>query len=67
MLGLMKVLGRVLVLRRVTTTDMAADEAFPQMNPGIAHFKALLAAFAAGFDLTNFFYMRTSCLCAWHA
>jgi len=67
MLGLMEVLGGVLVLGRVTAANMTADEAFPQMNPGIAHLQALLAAFATGFDLTNFFYMRTSRLCAWHA
>ena len=67
MLGLMKMLGRVLVLGRVTTTDMAADETFPQMNPGITHLQALLAAFTTRLDLANFFYVRTSCLCAGHA
>ena len=30
---------------------MAADEALPQMDPGVAHLQAFLAAFAAGFYL----------------
>jgi hypothetical protein len=60
MLGLMKVLGGVFVFGRVAAADMSANEAFPQVNPGIAHLQALLAAFAAGLDLANFLYVRTS-------
>jgi hypothetical protein len=63
MLGLMKVLGSVFVLGRVTTADVTADETFPQMDPGIAHLQAFLAAFAAGLDLANFFYVGTGRLC----
>ena len=66
MLGLMKVLGRVLILGRVTATDVTADETFPQVNPGIAHLQAFLAAFAAGLDRSDFFYVGTGCLFAWH-
>jgi hypothetical protein len=63
MLGLMKVLGGVFVLGRVTTADVTAYQTFPQMDPGIAHPQALFAAFAAGFDLANFFHVGTSRLC----
>src|SRR5690349_12038374 len=40
----MKVLGGVLVLGRITAADVAAGHAEPQMNPGIAHLQAFLAA-----------------------
>src|SRR5271154_6189100 len=65
-LGLMEVLGGMLVLGRVAAADVAADEALPQVDPGIAHLEAFLAAFAARFDLANFFYVRTGCLFVWH-
>lgn len=39
------------VLRRITAADVAALEAHAQMNPAIAHFEALFAAFAAGFHI----------------
>jgi hypothetical protein len=67
MFGPMKVLGSVFVLGRVTAADLAADETFSEMDPGVAHLEALLAAFAAGPDLTNLFYVRTGCLFVWHA
>jgi hypothetical protein len=60
MLGLMKVLGGVFIFGRVTAPDVTADETFPQVNPGIAHFEALLAALAAGLDLADLFDVRTS-------
>jgi hypothetical protein len=44
---------------------VTADETFPQVNPGIAHLQALFAAFAAGLNLADFFYVGTGCL--WHA
>ena len=34
---------RVLVLRRVAARDVTADQALPQVNPGIARFHAVLA------------------------
>src|SRR5216684_6270648 len=37
-----KVFGGVLVLGRVATTDIAADEAHAQMDPGIAELHAIL-------------------------
>jgi hypothetical protein len=33
---------------------MAANEAHPQMNPGVTHFQAFLASRAAGMDWLNF-------------
>jgi hypothetical protein len=42
MLGLMKMLGGMLVLGRITASDMPANEAEPKMHPSIAHFQALL-------------------------
>jgi hypothetical protein len=66
-LGLVKVLGGMFVLGRVTASYMTADQTFSQVDPGVAHLETLLAAFAAGFNLANFGYVRTGCLCVWHA
>jgi hypothetical protein len=44
MLGPMKVLGRMLVLGRITTSNVAANHAQSKMHPSIAHFQALFAA-----------------------
>jgi hypothetical protein len=41
--GGVEVLGRVLVLRGIATTDVAANAAEPQMDPGIANLQALFA------------------------
>jgi hypothetical protein len=38
MLGPVKVLGRVLILRRVAATDVTARHAHPQMDPVVARF-----------------------------
>jgi hypothetical protein len=45
------VLCGVLIFGGIATANMPTDEALPQMDPGIAHFQAFLAAFAAGFHL----------------
>src|SRR5690242_18649358 len=50
----MEVFGGVFVLGRITAAHVAANQAFPQMDPGIAHLEAFLAALAAGFDLPDF-------------
>src|SRR5918993_688620 len=42
--GGVEVLRRVLVLRGIATTDVAANAAEPQMDPGVADLQALLAA-----------------------
>ncbi len=67
MLCLMKMFGCVPVLGRITAANMAADEALSQVDPGIAHQQAFLAAFAARLDVANFFYVWTSCLFVRHA
>src|SRR5580698_5098945 len=43
MSDMVEVLGRMLVLRGIAATDMAAYHAQTQVNPGIAHFHALFA------------------------
>jgi hypothetical protein len=58
--GLVEVLGGVLVLGRIAAADVTADQAQPQMDPGVSHLKALLATFAAGRDFMDLLYMRTS-------
>jgi hypothetical protein len=67
MLSLMKVLGGVFIFRRVTATDVTADETFPQVNPSVAHLQAFFAALAAGLDLADLAYVWTGCLCVCHA
>jgi hypothetical protein len=54
-LGLIEMLGRVGVPGRIAAAHVAADKAFPQMYPAIAHLQAFLAAFAAGSYFFNFF------------
>jgi hypothetical protein len=66
MFGLVEVLGCVFVFGRIAATDVAADEAFPKMDPVVAHFQALLAASAARGDVTDFLYVRASRLCFGH-
>jgi hypothetical protein len=66
MLGLVKVLGGMLVLGRVAAANVTADQTFPQVDPGIAHLQTLFAAFAARFNLADFLYVRTGCLCVRH-
>jgi hypothetical protein len=61
MLSLVKMLGGMLVLGRVTTANVAATQAFAEMDPAIAHFKAFLAAIAARGHIPNFFRVRTDC------
>jgi hypothetical protein len=43
MLGRVKMLGRVLILRRIAAPDVAANEAQAQMHPSVAHLQAFLA------------------------
>jgi hypothetical protein len=47
-LGMMKMLGGVLVFRRITAADIAALQTQPQMNPGVAHLYAFFARVVAG-------------------
>ena len=59
MFALAKVFGGMFVLRGIAAPNVAAAEAFPQMDPGIAHLQALLAAAATRFDLPHFSQVRT--------
>jgi hypothetical protein len=59
MLGLMEVFCGVLIFGGIAAANMPADEALPQMDPGIAHLQAFLAAFAAGFYLPYLSQMGT--------
>jgi hypothetical protein len=60
MFCLMKVFGGVPVPGRIATTDVTADQAFPQMDPGVAHLQTFLAALAAWLYFPNFFQVRTN-------
>jgi hypothetical protein len=44
MMSALKVFRRVFVLRRITTANVSALQAEPEVNPGIAHFEALFTA-----------------------
>jgi len=43
MLGFMEVFGGVFVFGRITTTDVATDQAHAQVDPSVADFYAILA------------------------
>src|SRR6201997_5833081 len=60
MTGLVKMLGRVLILGRIAAADMATLETQPQVDPGIVHFQALLAAVATWLHLLDVLLMSTS-------
>jgi hypothetical protein len=52
--ALVKMLGGMLVLRRIAAADSAAHHAHPQMNPGVADFYAFFTDMLVGggdFDL----------------
>jgi hypothetical protein len=49
----MEVLRGVFVLRGITATNMATDQAEPQVNPCIAHLQAFLAAIGTRGDFVN--------------
>jgi hypothetical protein len=61
MLRVMKVLGRMFVLRRIAAAHVAAFQAQSQMDPAIAHFQALLAAASVRSDRPDLIEMRASC------
>jgi hypothetical protein len=50
MLRRVKVLGGVFVLGRIATADVAAFQAQPQMDPGIAHLEAFFTTGRLGLD-----------------
>jgi hypothetical protein len=61
-----EVFGGMFVFRGITAPNMAAAEAFPQMDPGIAHLQAFLATGAGGFNRPDFSQVRTTRLCSCH-
>jgi hypothetical protein len=54
-----KMLGRVLVLRRVAATHMSARETKPKMDPRISGFQALLAAAGVRLYISNLVQVLT--------
>ena len=66
MLAVMEVLGGVLVLGGVTTTDMPATKAESKVNPGVTHFQTFFAAFSAGSYFLYGVEMGASCLGCCH-
>jgi len=56
-----KVLRRVLVLRAIAAADVTAFKTLAQMNPRIAHLKAILATVGAGRYVMNVAEVRAVC------
>src|SRR3982751_4124822 len=54
-----EVLRRMAVLRRVAAAHVAAGQAEPEMDPGVAHLQALLAAAGVRFDVVDLIQMGT--------
>jgi len=61
-LGGVKVFCGMFIFGGVTAANMAADQAFAQVHPGISHLQTFFAPVSAGGDITNLIGMRT-CLC----
>jgi hypothetical protein len=59
MLGLVKMLGGVLIGRRVAAAYVAAVQAEAQVNPATADFEAFLTAVRLGLYVFNRVEMRT--------
>jgi hypothetical protein len=51
----MKMLGRVLVLGRIATTDVPTSQTQAEVDPGIALFQAFFAPRSFGLDFMNVF------------
>ena len=60
MIRTVKMLCRVLVLRRIATTDVAAAHAQPEVDPGVAHFKTLFTTMAVRFDILDLVRVSTT-------
>jgi hypothetical protein len=57
MFGSMKVFCGMLVLRRIATSNVAAGQAQPQMNPRVARFQTFFATVAARLHFPNLFHV----------
>jgi hypothetical protein len=53
----LKMSAGVAVLGGVAAADVAADQALPQVNPGVAHLQTFFAAFAAGLNFSDFLHV----------
>ena len=62
MLCLVEMLGGMLVLRRIAAAHVAAATAETQMDPGVAHFEAFLAAMGSRPDVAHLIEMCASTL-----
>jgi hypothetical protein len=58
--GSVKMLGGMLILRGIAAADVAAFQADPQMDPAVAHFHTLLAAFRPRLGSRTLLQMLTS-------
>jgi hypothetical protein len=58
MVDRMKMLGGVLVLRRIAAADFAARQAQAQVHPFVADLQALFAAFGVRLDRLDLIEMR---------
>ena len=58
MLDCVKVFGRMLVLRGITTTDMATGQAQSQVNPGVPCLQAFFTSLRTRFHITDLVDMR---------
>jgi hypothetical protein len=63
MLAFVKMFGCMLVLGRITTTNVSTFQAKPQMNPGVAHFDAFFAHVCIGVGNP---YLLEVCTCRGH-
>ena len=59
MLRFVKVFGGVLILGRVAATDIAADQAHTQVDPGVAGLRALLTNVLIRFSYFDLIKVRT--------
>jgi hypothetical protein len=59
-LCLMEMFGSVLILRRIAAAHVAAGSTEPQVNPGVAHLEAFLAAMGSRLDIAHLIEMCAS-------
>jgi hypothetical protein len=59
MLHSVKMLGSMLILRRIAATHLPANHAQPQMHPSIANLQAFLATLGMRLHILNLIHVRT--------
>jgi hypothetical protein len=55
----MKMLGGMLIPRRIAASDLPANHAQTQMHPGIANLQTFLATFGMRLYILNLIHVRT--------